>query len=138
MRAGNERAVSDLAASRSHLSDLQAKLVASPTPPLDISTVMSRVSLALYNGQTPFGFSISTMTPKRQAGGATAAAVTELADKVPGTPLQAVRIELRGSFERLDGLKDFVQGLQAQYPVSVDQLKIERNQFEVSLLVLGV
>lgn len=125
-------------AGKAHLDDLSSRIHSEADPAREISEVVSKVSLELYNSQTPYSFSISSLTPKRQAGGATAAAVVDLSDLVPGTKVRSMQIELRGSFERLDGFRAFLVDIQQRHPVAVHSLKVENNQFDLSLLVLGV
>ena len=133
-----ERAQGEVQAGKEHLADLSSRIRPDADPAREISDVVSKVSLGLYNAQTPYSFSISSLTPKRQAGGATAAAVVDLSDQVPGTKVRSMQIELRGTFERLDGFRAFLVDIQQRYPVSIHSLKIENNQFDISLLVMGV
>lgn len=103
---------------------------------LSLNQTVSAVMLGILNNRVKNGITVSFTTPAKLAGGASITKVEELAEEVPGTNVQSVRINISGSYETYQGLLGYLESFKA-LPVAVVRLKVQDQTFELAIRVYG-
>ncbi len=106
----------------------------------DVKTValadeLSSVILDIFNKRLSTGVTVSTASPGK-VGGAGAATLDSLAEMVPGTNVQSVRVDVRGSYSDYKGFLAYIDALKA-HQLSIVHLKVKDQSFELGLRVYG-
>jgi len=132
----NQAASAETEAAKAALvvDELRAVLTKDSTPqPLE--RAIGRALTTIYNARTTHGVSVSQLSPGKLSGMA-ATPLLDLAEEVPGTPLQSVKVNLTGSYQTYSGLLEYLDTVQ-QGPVALSRLLVQGNTFEASLRVFG-
>lgn len=102
---------------------------------LTLDKAVSKALLDVYNLRAGAGVSVASVAPGRPG----AAAVTDLAtlsEKVPGTALDSLKVNIIGTYTTYEGLLAYVKQLQ-EGQVALTRLKVADRAFELSLRVYG-
>lgn len=102
---------------------------------LPLDKAVSKTLLDIYNLRVATGISISQVAPGRPG----TAAVTDLgnlSEKVPGTSVDSVKVNITGVYTTYEGLLAYVKGLQ-DGPVALTRLKVSDKSFDLSIRVYG-
>lgn len=92
--------------------------------------------LDVFNQRVPNGVTVSTATPGRFTASGTAASLEQLADVVPKTHVQSVRLNVKGTYTTYRGFQNYLAALQT-HPVSVVYLNVSNQGFDLGLRVYG-
>jgi hypothetical protein len=101
-----------------------------------LETALSSAMLKVFNDQISFNVSIAGASAGKLGGSATSAAA-EMADAVPGTKLQSVKLVLTGSYLEYPKLIEYLNNL-TTLPIAVVGLKVSDKTFEATIRVYGV
>lgn len=102
---------------------------------LDLDAAVTEALLAVFNNRTAYGISVTTIASDKQGGGLMSPMET-LATPVKGTELQAVKLNLRGTYKTYLGLMGYLEEF-SKTQAALVALKVEENGFELSLKIYG-
>jgi len=106
------------------------------TEHMSLNQTVSAVMLGVLNNRVQHGITVAFTTPAKLSGGASITKLDSLAEDVPGTNVQSVRINLSGTYETYQGLLGYLESFKA-LPVAVVRLKVQDQTFEVAIRVYG-
>ena len=101
-----------------------------------LEQALSEVMLTVFNERVLHGVSVSLVSPSRLTAGSGMARLDTLAERVPGTNVRSVRVNLTGTYATYQGLLSYMQEME-NLPVAIVRLKIQDQSFEMSLRVYG-
>ena len=130
-----QAARADADKARQAFDELTAELTPDQTT-LSLQKAMGITLLDIYNAQPTHGVSISAVSPGKP-GSAAVTDVATLAEKVPSTSVDSIKVNVIGTYTTYEGLLDYVQRLQAGQ-AAVTRLKVADRTFELSLRVYGL
>lgn len=115
------------------LSEVLTEAYSSDT---SLQTRMSNLVLDIYNNRIANGVTVSTATPSKLGAAGMVSSVDSLAEVVPGTNVQSIRINVKGSYLNYQGLLNYVASFQ-RHPVSIVHLKVEGDTFHLGVRLYG-
>lgn len=132
-----------LAAEEKKLVQLErdAKILASSLTPdaelVKLEPAITNTVLAIMRNRVSYGVTISTIAPQKIGiGSGSASELAKMAEPIPGSKVQSVRLNMRGSYASYDGFSQYLSELR-RFPASIVHLKVEGNTFEMGLRVYG-
>jgi hypothetical protein len=115
---------------------LQANLTQDATP-VPLNTALSNAILSVMDNRIRYGIYVGNIAPhKSGAGNAGMADFSQLSEKVPGSSVQSVRMNIRGTYRSLAGLTGYLAELRKQ-PAAIVYLKVNGDAFDLGLRVYG-
>jgi hypothetical protein len=103
---------------------------------MSLNQSVSAVMLGVLNNRVQHGITVSFTTPAKLSGGGSITKLDSLAEDVPGTNAQSVRINISGTYETYQGLLGYLESFKT-LPVAVVRLKVQDQTFEVAIRVYG-
>lgn len=127
-------AKADANKARTAYDELQQMLTADAST-LTLDRAVSKALLDVYNLRTGAGVGVSSVSPGRP-GAAAVADLATLSEKVPGTSLDSLKVNVIGTYTTYEGLLAYVKQLQ-EGQVALTHLKVADRAFELSLRIYG-
>lgn len=103
---------------------------------VSLDALIPELMLDIFNQRTSHGVSISVVTPMK-TGGAQMPSVQALAEQVPGSSLKSVALKMSGTYKSYPEFLEYLK-LLALKPVAISRLKLQEQNFEVTLRAFGV
>ncbi|WP_146039481.1 hypothetical protein [Variovorax sp. WDL1] len=101
-----------------------------------LQDAVTAVMLDVYNRRLPHAVTVASVAPGKFAASGSMSPLDTLTEVIPGTKVQSMRVNIRGTYSDYLGLLRYIKDMQA-HPLSVVHLKVQDQAYELGLRVYG-